>query len=62
MGLEENLLNFPEARKLTAEGERSDDLAMELLFGGLRMNVVHETETQHLDVNLADYINGAICR
>jgi len=32
MGLEENLLNFPEARKLTAQGERSDDLAMELRF------------------------------
>jgi hypothetical protein len=32
MGLEENLLNFPEARRLTAQGECSDDLAMELLF------------------------------
>jgi len=32
MGLEENLLNFPEARKLTAQGERRDDLTMELLF------------------------------
>jgi len=32
MGLDENLLTFPETRKLTAEGERSNDLAMELLF------------------------------
>lgn len=32
MGLEKNLLNFLEARNLTAHGERSDDLAIELLF------------------------------
>lgn len=32
MELGENLLTFPETRKLTAQGERSNDLAMELLF------------------------------